>query len=327
VIGGRRIADSGEGVRLEIGPRPVSLLHPIRARGARPSRISFDLFLRDPVEPAARIVYRNAAAGEKDYRAWDFSGALDRAGWNPVSVTADDAPGFSDADEVGLLLACPVPNVIALRGARIDRYRFPARARQMTAALLRRQPLIASSINAVPSQRVMGLGFGFLLWAGGVIALGILLARRFLLRESLPIVAHATITLVVLYALADLRNSADLFLNAREAATMRLRSGTLVEYLARREQVFPWFADAVHALRTRVPADASVWFQVNGPPVLWEAVNRAWYYGQPARRASSLDRADVALIWGWGDDPLEGRPGWVLAERTPGGLVVYERIR
>jgi hypothetical protein len=67
--------------------------------------------------------------------------------------------------------------------------------------------------------------------------------------------------------------------------------------------------------------------QVNGPPVLSEAVNRAWYYGQPARRAASLAESDVALFWGAGPDPLHGAPGWILADRTPGGLVVYERSR
>jgi hypothetical protein len=197
----------------------------------------------------------------------------------------------------------------------------------MAGALLRRQPLVASSINAVPSQRIGGRGFGFLLWAGGALALGALLLRRTLLRERFSLLLHAALTVVVLYALADLRNTADLFLNAREAAAARLRSATLEEYLAGQERVFPWFADAVRTLRTRVPPGGSAWLQVNGPPVVWEAVNRAWYYGRPARRAAGLEEADVAILWGWGADPLAGRPGWVLAERTPGRLVVYERSR
>ncbi len=326
VSGARVLKDAGSGVRFEIGPRPIALLYGVRNANARYTSLTFDLFLRDPVEPQARVLTRRTG-GEKDYRAADFTLAIERAGWNPIAITADEAPGLPGADELGLFLESPSPNVVAVRGARLEGFPFPARARQMAEALLRRQPLVASSINAVPSQRVAGRGFGFLLWAGGAIALGALLLRRLVLRERFSILLHAAITVVVLYALADLRNGTDLFMNAREAAASRLEAGTVDEYLARRERVFPWFADAVRTLRTRVHPGASAWLQVEGPPFLTAAANRAWYYGQPARRAPSLAEADVAMFWGAGPDPLAGRTGWILADRTPGGLVVYERNR
>jgi len=328
LAGGRTLVDPGDGVRLAIGPQAVPLFHPFRERGARFSVLAFDLYLQHPVEPSAKVFYRNTAAGEKDYRTFDFSSRVERAGWNPIAVTSDEAPGLHQADEVGFLLASPaVPNRIAVRGARLEAFPFPARAANMLGALFQHRPLVASSINAVPSQRVAGRGFAFLLWTGGAGALALLLLRRLLLHEPASLLAHAAITAVCLYALADARNGVDHFLNAREAAAMRLASPTMDEYLARREEVFPWFADAVRALRERGGSDHRALLRVRGPLAVVQAVRRAWYYAQPAREAAGLADADVVLSWGEGPDPLAGAAEWIRAARLPSGLIVYERRR
>jgi hypothetical protein len=327
-LGGRRLVDSGAGLTFPVGLRPT-FLSPAAPPPAAPfARLDLEVYLRRPLELQAGLLYRLPAGKREDLRAYDFSLDIRKTGWNPVTISADDAAGLEKAEAIRLsLISLQGPNVAGIRNARLRSYSYGARAGQMLAALFRHEPLVPASVNFQVSQRVAGRGFSFLLWGALPLAAAGLLLRRFLLRERFRLLPHAALTLLVLFVLADLRNSTDAFLNARTAAARQARAPSIDAYLRQIERATPWLPDTARFLRETLPSGQRYYLHFGRHPLTQVAARRAAYYAWPARRTFDVQEARLILSYGRSVEPFEQFRRWRRVGTLPGGVVVNERVR
>ncbi|MDP3936771.1 MAG: hypothetical protein Q8R92_01390 [Deltaproteobacteria bacterium] len=326
--GGALPADAGGGVTFPVGAYPVLLLHDKPDPGPVYSLLTFEVYLRNPLPAEAGFLYGRGRALDR-FQVHDFSTQIGRTGWNPIAVTADDAAGMGNAPVVGLsFVSVAGPNVMGIRGAELRTVPFSRRLGQMVSALLRPELLSQRSMNFIPSQKIAGRGFLHLIWVALPLALIVLLFRRFVLRRPLRMAAHAAVTVLVLFVLADLRNSADLAANAEASASRRARLPDTMATLAEIEAGFPWFTDALRYLGAwgETHPDGSYYLHVAGSYFAPQAADRAAYYLLPLRRAATLNEADVALVYGHSFEPFEASVGWGYPDALPSGAAVYKRL-
>lgn len=325
--GPNRLTDPGTGITFPVGPVPSRLLHQVADPAPVYALFTSEIYVRNPLPPEAGLLY-GPRPDRGALRVYDFSSRLGRTGWNRVAVSADDALGLADARTVGLSLASlSGPNVMGVRGAALRTVSFPRRLRQMGAALLRHEPLAAHSINFIPSQKVAGRGFTFILWCALLLAVLVLLARRFVLRQRFPLALHIAATVLALFVLGDLRNSVDDLANAREALSRRARAQAVDPGVAELEAYFPWFHDTlnyVRAWRRRAP-EKRYYLRIAGSPFANRALGRAEYLLLPARRAADLEEADLVLVYGYPSRPFDASPAWKRVDALPSGVLVYAR--
>lgn len=322
--GGQKLFDPGPGLRLAIGQRPTIVLHRMPPRDATYSLLSFDFYLDTALEPQAGLLY---GAGEGT-RVFDFSEKVKRTGWTRVAISADEARGLEDARVIAFSIVSQAgQNVAGLRNVTLQGFSFTERLRQMFFALMTPNPIGSASINAVGSHRVAGRGFTWILWAAFFISMAALLARKLVLGEPARPLRHAVLALLVLFVLADLRNSVDYVSIARNAVTQHAQAPSLVARLRLMEPAFPWFADAIVYIRENLVGGERYFFSVGGALGAPHAARRAAYYALPARRTFYPDEADVVLAYGVPFAGYDRSATWRLAAALPSGLRVYERAR
>ena len=326
--GNQRLGAPGQPVEFPVGANPILLRHHVLTARTGFGVFEADIFVERKTPVRVFLAYRDVRSSDPRLRGTELTNQVREAGWQHVRVTSDDAEGLDGASEIGLQMMAVRGQVrVGVRNARLVRPSWFGRAAMMLGSLLKRRRLTQGSNNFNPSLRVAGRGYGFLLWGAFAICVGILVLRRFALRERFAVMPHLGITILVLLVIGDARNHADYVGNAAAAVEMRAESKDLDDYLGRLENYFPWFADMSRYLREKTSEDVAFTPQMDKEtqPGTWQAIHRLWYYVLPRKRVWNLDQADVALFYGLPTKAVDANPDWRRVDALPSGVLVYER--
>ena len=312
-----------------IGPEPTSfttVLSPDAPRG----RLTFDLYLQRPIDPQLQVSCWKDSATSKPSGFVTVTQQLRGAGRNQIVVDFDDGPGFFEAERIAIVIVSPNgANIAGLTNFQLESFSFSQRWRQLWGQLFAHQKLNLQTINFVESNHIAGWGVPTLFWAGFIVAIVVLLLRRFVLRERVALLTHSVLIVVVLVVLADLRNSGDYYRTARQAVSAWAESETFFDQLSTQENQLPWFTPTVRFLRENVSDKQQYYFESDGPEsgLMRATLVRLAYYAQPVRRTDNLNEADFALLLkGYSRRPVPSDE-WKRIEKLLGGVIVFEHIK
>ena len=312
-----------------IGPRPTRfsmVLPPDAPRG----RLTFDLYLRQPIMPQIQVSCWKDLTTSEPSGFVEVTRQLRGLGRNQIVVDFDDGPGYFEAEGITIEIVSPNgANIAGLTKIQLESFSFSQRWSQLWSRLFAHQKINVRSINFIESNHFAGWGVPILFWAGFVVAMVVLLLRRFLLRERVALLTHSAFIVVVLVVLADLRNSGDYYRDARQSVSAWAESETFFDQLGTQENGLPWFTPTVKFLRENVSLEQQYYIEPDGPKsgLMRSALIRFAYYARPVRRTDKLDEADFALLLNGFSRPPVPSNEWKRIETLPGGVIVFEHIQ
>ena len=314
-----------------VQPEATLLHHPVRATASRFSELTFDLFIEKPMRPQVLVGF--VPPGQPDLLLWVPlpSSQIRRTGWNRIVVPFDMHEGFFGTELISLSLSSPQgPNLIAVRGARLVVHSYSDRLEGVLSALFQQHPLSQGSNNFIESPVIAGRSVPLVFWLALLLALALLAVRRFVLHETLDIIPNAVTTLVVLIVLAGLLRIPNAYRDLADAAAIRLESTDLASHVGNHEQRshgFAWFGPALRDLQGSTADSTRIFVNSKYVAGLSEAMARLVYYAHPARRAGTLQQANLALCYGPPSGQLARSKDWEQTRTLPGGIDVYRHRR
>lgn len=328
-VGGNVVSDKGAGLTFDIGAQPVVLVTNIPTDKASFSRFEFTLTIPNASAPTVNLLYRNSKNANTPFGYTSLTGQIRGPGPNRIALLFDEAPRLVDANQLALQLSSTGgPSRVTVSEASVSSVSYITRALQMTGALLRHKPLTQGGNNFVNAQTVAGRGFLFIFWIALPIAIIALLVRRFVLHESLSLIGHGALTIIVFVVMIDLRNMSDYIQHANAAVSTRAGSADIYEYLDSRETYFPWFADTVRAVREELPDGGHYCLRAGrASGGFYEARARAAYYSRPASMTSKPENADVVILYNSSPKEFAESERWALVPPKPEQRVMVFRKR
>ncbi len=313
-----------------IGPKATMFVTDLPADGQW-GRITFDLLLQKSIRPKLEIRFGADSTSPGPSGFVDLTPLVRGSGRNKVTVDFDDTVGLFDAERVQIAIVSPGgENIARLVNVKVDSFSFSQRWAQAWSRLFEYQPLTLRTINGLESSRIAGRGVTFLFWAGFILAMAVLLARRLVLRRRVSLLLHTAVTIGVLVVLADLRNSTDYARSAHEAVTLRAASANVFEYLNEFERRLEWFGPVVEFISENVAPGRSYFLEVRGDEKgsVKTTLTRLAYYAKPARRTHDEEDADFALLWKLPRARVDHfllSDQWTRREDLPDKMFVFER--
>jgi len=206
------VRDNGMGLSLTVSSKPSYILYRIPKPQQQSVEFSCEISLQQPIRPTILLYYRQQRQPQEKggFRAIDLSNQVYSTANNAIHITFDDYAGLIHANELVLSFASSQDkNIITLKNPRLKTLTFANRFKQAIKALFRGQPLTQGSNNFILSQKLNGHGYLYFLWITVIFSILLLLFRRFILRTKFPVVVHMSVTFIIIFMLADLRNMHD----------------------------------------------------------------------------------------------------------------------